>query len=46
MSGILLLLPLSVALGAMFTYLFLRAARSGQFDELDEEGQRMLDGEG
>ncbi|MDP2311637.1 MAG: cbb3-type cytochrome oxidase assembly protein CcoS [Pseudomonadota bacterium] len=42
MNGILLLIPLSVALGATFAFLFLRAAREGQFDELDEEGRKIL----
>lgn len=43
MSGILLLIPLSVALGATFAVLFLRAARRGQFDEIDDEGRKILD---
>ena len=43
MSGMLLLLPLSIALGATFALLFLRAAKDGQFDHLDEEGERVIE---
>ncbi|MSP55667.1 MAG: cbb3-type cytochrome oxidase assembly protein CcoS [Myxococcales bacterium] len=43
MSGVLLLIPLSVGLGATFAWLFLRAARQGQFDDLDDEGRRIFD---
>lgn len=46
MSGILLLIPLSVALGASFAYLFLRAAQDGQFDNVEEEEWRALDDDG
>ncbi len=42
MNGILLLIPLSVILGATFAFLFLRAAKEGQFDDLDDEGGRIL----
>ena len=45
MSGLLLLLPLSVALGATFVLLFVRAAREGQFDDVDDEARRILDDE-
>lgn len=43
MNGILLLLPLSIVLGATFVALFVNAARQGQFDELDDEASRLLD---
>ncbi len=43
MSALLLLLPVSVALGATFAFLFLRAARQGQFDEVDDEASRILE---
>jgi len=43
MTALLLLLPLSVALGATFAALFVRAARQGQFDDLDDEATRILD---
>lgn len=42
MDGILLLLPLALALGAIFLVLFLRATSQGQFDDLDDPPQRML----
>lgn len=43
MNAILFLLPIAIGLGATFAWLFLRAARSGQFDDLDDPPQRMLD---
>ncbi len=46
MSALVLLVPLSVALGATFAVLFLRAAHQGQFDDLDEEARKILDDEG
>jgi cbb3-type cytochrome oxidase maturation protein len=42
-SGLLLLLPLSVVLGATFVALFVNAARQGQFDDLDDEATRVLE---
>ena len=42
MSGIFFLLPLAVALGGIFVWLFLRAAGQGQFDDLDDPPERML----
>lgn len=42
MDIIFLLLPVAVGLGALFAFLFLRAARAGQFDDLDDPPQRML----
>ncbi|GDX81398.1 hypothetical protein LBMAG42_32090 [Deltaproteobacteria bacterium] len=42
MSGIFFLLPIALALGGLFTWLFVRAAREGQFDDLDDPPERML----
>jgi len=42
-SAMLFLIPLAIALGGMFAVLFLRAAKQGQFDDLDEEGRRILE---
>jgi cbb3-type cytochrome oxidase maturation protein len=43
MNAILFLVPIAVGLGAMFAWLFLRAAKGGQFDDLDDPPRRMLD---
>ena len=37
-----ILIPLAVAMGAVFAFLFVRAARSGQFDDLEDPPIRML----
>ncbi len=42
MDAVFFLLPLAVALGAVFAFLFLRAVRDGQFDDLDDPPIRML----
>jgi cbb3-type cytochrome oxidase maturation protein len=42
MNIIAILLPVAVALGALFVVLFLIAARRGQFDDLDDPPQRIL----
>ena len=42
MDAVFFLLPLAVALGALFAFLFLRAVRGGQFDDLDDPPQRMM----
>lgn len=42
MDILLLLLPLALSLGAVFAFLFVRAARSGQFEDLDDPAVRML----
>jgi len=39
---LLILIPLAVAMGAVFATLFVRAARSGQFDDLEDPPIRML----
>jgi cbb3-type cytochrome oxidase maturation protein len=41
-SAAFFLLPLAVGLGATFLWLFLRAARDGQFEDLDDPGERIL----
>ena len=43
MNAVFFLLPIAIGLGAVFAWLFLRAARSGQFDDLDDPPRRMLD---
>jgi cbb3-type cytochrome oxidase maturation protein len=42
MNAVLFLLPIAVFLGAVFLVLFVVAARSGQFDDLDDPPQRIL----
>lgn len=42
MNAILILLPVAIALGAIFAVLFVRAARQGQFDDLDDPPKRIL----
>jgi cbb3-type cytochrome oxidase maturation protein len=42
MNAILILLPVAIALGAIFAALFVRAAREGQFDDLDDPPKRIL----
>jgi cbb3-type cytochrome oxidase maturation protein len=41
-SAILFLLPVALVLGGVFAGLFLYAARSGQFDDLDDPPERIL----
>jgi len=36
------LVPIAVALGAVFAILFVMAVRSGQFDDLDDPPERIL----
>jgi cbb3-type cytochrome oxidase maturation protein len=42
MDILLILVPLAVGLGAVFAWLFVRAARSGQFEDLDDPPERIL----
>jgi cbb3-type cytochrome oxidase maturation protein len=42
MNAVLFLLPIAVFLGAVFLVLFVVAARSGQFDDLDDPPERIL----
>jgi cbb3-type cytochrome oxidase maturation protein len=41
-NAILFLLPVALVLGGVFAGLFLYAARSGQFDDLDDPPERIL----
>jgi cbb3-type cytochrome oxidase maturation protein len=41
-NGILFLLPIAIFLGLVFLVIFIFAARSGQFEDLDDPPQRML----
>ena len=42
MDIVVILVPLAVLLGAVFAGLFVAAARSGQFDDLDDPPERIL----
>ena len=42
MTAILYLLPIALTLGAVFGIMFAYAARTGQFDDLDDPPERML----
>lgn len=42
MKAILILLPVALVLGGIFAGLFLYAAGSGQFDDLDDPPERIL----
>ena len=42
MNALLYLIPIAVALGAVFAILFVMAVRSGQFDDLDDPPERIL----
>ena len=42
MNALWFLVPLAIALGAVFTGLFIWAARSGQFEDLDDPPERVL----
>jgi cbb3-type cytochrome oxidase maturation protein len=42
MDALILLIPLAILLGGTFAGLFLRAARQGQFDDLDDPPIRIL----
>jgi cbb3-type cytochrome oxidase maturation protein len=41
-NALLYLVPIAVALGAVFAILFVLAVRSGQFDDLDDPPERIL----
>jgi cbb3-type cytochrome oxidase maturation protein len=41
-NALLYLIPIAVALGAVFVILFVMAVRSGQFDDLDDPPERIL----
>jgi len=42
MNAIIFLLPIALLLGGVFAALFLHAVKKGQFDDLDDPPQRML----
>lgn len=42
MTGLLIVLPAALVLGAVFVWLFMTAAKRGQFDDLDDPPTRML----
>ncbi len=42
MDVVIFLVPVAIGLGAVFAVLFVGAARSGQFDDLDDPAQRIL----
>jgi cbb3-type cytochrome oxidase maturation protein len=42
LSALVFLLPAAICLGAVFVFIFLRAVRAGQFDDLDDPPERML----
>ncbi len=45
MEALIFLIPLAIGLGGLFAFLFLRAVQRGQFDDLDDPPQRMLEDE-
>ena len=42
MNSVIFLIPVAVGLAAIFLYLFLRAVKDGQFDDLDDPPRRIL----
>lgn len=42
MSAVLLLVPVTLLVGGLFTVLLVRAIRKGQYDDLDDPPRRML----
>jgi cbb3-type cytochrome oxidase maturation protein len=42
MRAVIFLLPIAIGLGAIFAALFIKAARDGQFDDLDDPPERIL----
>jgi cbb3-type cytochrome oxidase maturation protein len=42
MNSIVFLVPIAVGLAAIFLFLFLRAVKGGQFDDLDDPPKRIL----
>ena len=43
MDIVMVLLPLSTGMAALFAFLFVRAVRSGQFDDIDDAAIRILE---
>ena len=42
MNSLFFLVPIAVALAGVFLWLFLRAVKDGQFDDLDDPPKRIL----
>ena len=42
MNSLLFLVPIAVGLAAVFLWLFLKAVKDGQFDDLDDPPKRIL----
>ncbi len=42
MDAVAFLVPIALGLGATFAVLFLVAVRAGQFEDLDDPGERIL----
>ena len=42
MNGLVFLVPVALLLGAIFVALFVAAVKGGQFDDLDDPPQRIL----
>lgn len=42
MRAVIFLLPIVLMLGGVFLWLFLKALREGQFDDLDDPPQRVV----
>ena len=42
MQAVIFLLPIVLGLGLVFAWLFIAAARDGQFDDLDDPPERIL----
>jgi cbb3-type cytochrome oxidase maturation protein len=40
--ALLILVPATMGIASLFVWLFVRAARDGQFDDLDDPPERML----
>lgn len=43
MNALIFLVPVALLLGGAFVFLFVLAVRDGQFDDLDDPPQRMLE---
>ncbi len=46
MTALIFMVPLALALGGTFAVLFVRAARDGQFDDLDDAARRAIEDDG
>lgn len=42
MNSLFFLIPIAVALAAVFLFLFLKAVKDGQFDDLEDPPRRIL----